>query len=313
MKDLAIISGSSNIPLATKISNILGVPLTKVLTTTFGNGERRVEILENVRNKDVFVLSSASSTTNDHLMELLLLLDSLKRSSCFRTTTVLPCMPYSRDDRKMKSRAPIAAKLVTDLISTAGTNRFLSLELHAQQIGSFTNFPVDNLHSFRCFIPKIKERFPNNNITVVAADLGGAKVAKSYAGKLGCNVAMIYKQRLSPGEVGEVVLIGEVKGKHCVLVDDMIDSGNTLIKASNLLMASGAVSVECYCTHAVLSGDAVDKIRRSFINKLFVTDTIDNKTIKLEEKIEVLSAAPLIAEAIFNINQEKSLSHMFND
>lgn len=313
MKELAIISGSSNLPLAEKISSILNIPLTKVLTTTFGNSERRVEINENVRNKDVFVIQSSSDTVNDHLIELLLLLDALKRSSCFRVTTVMPCMPYSRQDRKVKSRVPISAKMVANIIKTAGTDRFLTSELHAPQIGGFFDIPVDNLHMFKVFIPKIKEEHPNNNICIVAPDAGSIKVAKSYAGKLNCDVAMIYKHRSGPGKIDEMKLIGEVKNKTCIIVDDMVDSGGTLIKAANLLTSNGAASVECYCAHAVLSGEAVENIARSFMKKLYVTDTIDNPKTKLHGNIEVLSAAPLFAEAIYNINQEISLSHLFND
>jgi ribose-phosphate pyrophosphokinase len=313
MKDLAIISGSSNIPLATKISNILGVPLTNVLTTTFGNGERRVEIRENVRNKDVFVIQSTSDNTDGHLMELLLMLDALKRSSTYRVTVVMPNYFYSRQDRKVMSRVPISAKLVANLITTAGADRILTAELHAPQIGGFFDRPCDNLHMFNVFIPHIKTTHPHNNICVVSPDAGSIKVAKSYAGKLDCGVAMIYKHRTAPGEIGEMCLIGEVKGKHCIICDDMVDSGKTLVVASNLLISNSASSVECYCTHPVLSGDAIDNIECSFIEKLYVTDTIENTKIKLSEKIEVLSSAALFAEAISGINNEQSLSYLFDN
>jgi len=313
MKDLAIISGSSNIPLATKISNILGIPLTKVVTTTFGNGECRVEISENVRNKDVFVIQSASNSTNDHLVELLLILDALRRSSCYRVTTVLPCFPYSRQDRKVMSRVPISAKLVANLIATAGTDRVLTSELHSPQISGFFDIPVDNLHMFNIFVPHIRDKHPNNNICVVAPDAGSIKVAKSYAGKLGCGVAMIYKQRTGPSEIGEMFLIGEVRGKHCIIADDMVDSGGTLVKAANLLVANEAASVECYCAHPVLSGKAFDTLERSYIEKLYVSDTINNTRIKTSTKIEILSAAPLFAEAIDGIYNEQSLSYLFDN
>ena len=200
MKELAIISGSSNMPLAEKISDLLGVPLTKVLTTAFGNGERRVEIQENVRNKDVFVIQSTSDSTDSHLMELLLLQDALKRSSCYRVTVVMPNYFYSRQDRKVMSRVPVSAKLVANLITTAGTDRVLTAELHAPQIGGYFDMPCDNLHMFKVFVPHIKELHPNNNICIVAPDAGSIKVAKSYAGKLDCGVAMIYKHRTNPGE-----------------------------------------------------------------------------------------------------------------
>lgn len=313
MKELAIISGSSNLSLASKISNILNIPLTKVVTTTFGNGECRVEISENVRNKDVFVIQSASNSTNNHLMELLLILDALKRSSCFRVTTVLPCFPYSRQDRKVMSRVPISAKLIANLITTAGTDRVLTSELHSPQISGFFDIPVDNLHMFNVFVPHIKTNHPNNNICIVAPDAGSIKVAKSYAGKLGCGVAMIYKQRTGPSEIGEMFLIGDVQGKHCIIADDMVDSGGTLVKAANLLISYKAASVECYCTHPVLSGKAFDTLQRSFIERLYVTDTIDNPGVKMANKIEILSAASLFAEAIEGIHNEQSLSYLFDN
>jgi ribose-phosphate pyrophosphokinase len=313
MKELAFISGSSNLPLAEKVSKIIGVPLTRMLTTTFGNGERRVEILENVRNKDVFVIQSASDNTNDHLIELLLILDTLRRSSCYRVTVVMPCFPYSRQDRKIQSRVPISAKLIANLITTAGTDRFLSVDLHSQQISGFFDVPVDDLHLSRTMLDNIKKVHPNNNITIVSPDLGGVKRAKHFAGKLGCSVAIIYKQRSEPGKIAEMILIGEVKGKHCIIVDDMIDTGSTLIKSSNLLMSSGAISTECYCTHAVLSGSAVEKIDNSVINSLFVSDTINNTRVSNYDTIKVLSAAPLLAEAITGIHNEVSLAYLFDN
>lgn len=313
MKKLALISGSSNTSLAEKISNILNVPLTKVLTAEFSNSERQVEILENVRDMDVFVIQSASNTTDKHFMELLLLLDALKRSSCFRVTTVMPCMPYSRSDRKMKSRVPISAKLIANLITTAGTDRVLTSELHAPQIGGFFDLPCDNLHMFNVFVPHIREKHPNNNICIVAPDAGSIKIAKSYAGKLDCPVAMIYKHRSAPGKIAEMCLIGEVKEKHCIIVDDMVDSGGTLVKAANLLISYKAASVECYCTHPVLSGKAFDTLQRSFIERLYVTDTINNPGIKMANKIEILSAASLFAEAIEGIHNEQSLSYLFDN
>lgn len=313
MKDLAVIVGGSNKELGNKICHALGIKPTPLTATKFGNGECQVEINENVRNKDVFVIQSSSDNTNDHLMELLLILDALKRSSCFRITTVMPNFPYARQDRKMKSRVPVSAKLVANLITTAGTDRFLTAELHSPQSCAFFDLPVDNLHMFKVFVPHIRENHPNNNICIVAPDAGSIKVAKSYAGKLDCTVAMIYKHRSAPGKIAEMVLIGEVKGKHCIIVDDMVDSGGTLIKAANLLMTSGAASVECYCTHAVLSGDAVSNIDRSVMQNLFVTDTIDNPKVKYSSIIKMLSSATLFAEAINGIHNEISLAPLFDD
>ena len=313
MKELAIISGSSNIPLSTRICKNLGIEATPTTLTTFSNGERQVEINANVRNKDVFVIESASNTINDHLMELFLLLDALKRSSCYRVITVMPCFPYSRGDRKMKSRTPVSAKLVANLITAAGTDRVLTSEMHNPASCAFFDLPVDNLHMHKLFVPHIKKNHPNNNIIVVAPDAGSIKVAKSYAGKLDCGVAMIYKHRTGPSKIGEMCLIGEVEDKHCIIVDDMVDTAGTLVRAANLLMASGASSVECYCTHAILSGEAGSNLRKSFIKKLYVSDTIDNPKVKLIDCVEALSSDSLFSEAIKGINNEQSLSHLFDD
>lgn len=313
MKELAIIAGSSNLPLAEKISTLIGVPLTKTLMTTFGNGERRVEILENVRNKDVFVLQTAGGQLNDYLMELLLILDALKRSSTYRVTAVMPNFFYSRQDRKVMSRVPISAKLVADIIQTVGIDRVLTADLHSPQISGFFDVPVDDLHLARTLIDNIKKEHPQNNVCMVSPDLGGVKRAKHFASKLNCGVAMIYKQRTSPSEIGEMALIGTVKGKHCIIADDILDSGKTVARAANLLMSSGATSVECYITHAVLSGNADDTMTRSAIKNLYVTDTIDIPKTKFIANMKVLSAAPLFAEAILGIHTEKSLSYLFDN
>jgi ribose-phosphate pyrophosphokinase len=191
MRDIALIAGSSNKNLSDKICEILNIKPIQAMMSKFGNGECQIEIQEDVRNKDVFVVQSSSDDTNDHIMELLLTLDALKRASCYRVTTIMPNFPYARCDRKVKSRVPISAKLVADLIQTAGTDRFLTSELHAPQIAGFFDVPVDNLHMFKVFIPNIKKEHPNNNICIIAPDAGSVKVAKSYAGKLNCEVAMI--------------------------------------------------------------------------------------------------------------------------
>lgn len=312
MKDLVVIVGSSNKGLGREICQHLGIKETETLLTEFGNGERRVEVCENVRNKDVFVIQSSSANTDSDIMELLLILDALKRSSCFRVTTVMPNYPYARQDRKVKSRVPISAKLLANLIKTAGSDRFLTAELHAPQIGGYFDCPTDNLHMFNIFVPHIKKGHPKNNICIVAPDAGSIKVAKSYAGRLDCDVAMIYKNRTAPGKIAEMKLIGEVKDKKCVLVDDMADTCSTLCKAANLLEYYGAVSVEAYCTHPVLSGDAEKNLRKSTISKLYVTNTIESDAARRNDAIEVLSASSLFAEAIQGINQEKSLAYLFD-
>jgi len=312
MKELAVIIGSSNEDLGREICKHLGIKHTPALLTEFGNGERRVEIGRNVRDKDVFVIQSSSANTDSDIMELLLILDALKRSSCFRVTTVMPNYPYARQDRKVKSRVPISAKLLANLIQTAGSDRFLTAELHAPQIGGYFDCPTDNLHMFNVFVPHIQDNHPNNNLCIVAPDAGSIKVAKSYAGRLGCDVAMIYKNRTDPGKIAEMKLIGDVKGKKCIIVDDMADTCGTLCKASNLLGYYGAVSVEAYCTHPVLSGDAIKNLRNSAITTLYVTNTIDSDAARRCDNIEILSASSLFAEAIQGINQEKSLAYLFD-
>lgn len=313
MHDIAIISGSSNKVFAEKISSLLGVPLTPTLTTIFGNGECQVEIQDSVRNKDVFVVQSSSGTPNRHLMELFLILDALKRSSCYRVTAVLPNFPYARQDRKVKSRVPISAKLIANMIQSAGCDRVLTSELHSPQISGFFDIPVDNLYSSPVFLEFIRNKYPDNNICMTAPDAGSIKRAKAYSGRLGSEVAMIYKNRVVPGKIQEMVLIGNVEGKKCIIIDDMADTCGTLCTATSVLLNNGAVSVEAYCTHAVLSGKAIDNLYSSSINKLYVTDTIDNPTIKKSNKIEVLSMAPLFAKAVQGINEEQSLSNLFGD
>ena len=315
MRDLAIISGSSNVGFAEKVAQSLGVKLTPTMTEAFGNGEVRVEILENVRDKDVFVIQSSSNTPNRHLMELFLLLDALKRANCYRVITVLPNYPYARQDRKVKSRVPISARVVADLVQSVGCDRILTTELHSPQIAGFFNIPVDNLYSSPVFLDFIRQRHPDNNICMCAPDAGSVKRAKMYAGRLGADVAMIYKHRSAPGEIHEMSLIGEVEGSKCIIMDDMADTCGTLIKATNVLLNNGAYSVEAYCTHAVLSGNALDALRDSNLDKLFVTDTICKSTSKdfvHHPKIEVLSIANLFGEAIQGIHEERSLSHLFD-
>lgn len=312
MYDIAIISGSSNRPFVEKVCNYLNITPVETKVTVFGNGERQVEINESVRNKDVFVIQSSSDHVNDHIMELFLILDALKRSSCYRVTTVMPNFPYARQDRKVKSRVPISAKVMANLIQTAGSDRFLTAELHSPQIAGFFDIPVDNLYASNIFLEHIKAKYPNNNICMVAPDAGSVKVAKMYAGRLGCQVAMIYKNRSAPGEIKEMHLIGDVKGKHCIIVDDMADTCGTLCKATNLVINRGAKSVEGYCTHAVLSGNSIKNLEMSTISKLYVTDTINNSKVTSTDKIEVISIANLFGEAIKGINEEISLSYLFD-
>lgn len=313
MKDISIIIGTSNEPLGHQICKELKVEPIKTMLNCFGNGERQVEIKDSVRNTDVFVIQSSSNeSTNDHLMELFLLLDALKRSSCYRVTVVMPNFPYARQDRKVKSRVPISAKVIANLLHVSGADRLLTAELHSPQIAGFFDIPVDNLYMGHVFLPFIKNRYKNNNLCVVAPDAGSVKVAKRYAGRLGCDVAMIYKNRSAPGKIKEMNLIGEVKGKHCIIIDDMVDSAGTLCKACNLIISNKALSVEAYCTHAIFSGKAEYNISLSELNKIFVTDTIENSFAKMSSRVEILPTAFLFAEAIKGIHEEKSLSYLFD-
>ncbi len=317
MHDLAIIPGTSNKDLAYKICENLGVSPIEVLTSHFNNGECRIEINGNIRNKDVFVVQSASNTVNDHLMELFLTLDAIKRSSCYRTTVVMPCMPYARQDRKVRSRVPISAKLIADILGHIGTDRFITAELHSPQISGFFDIPVDNLYSASIFLEHIKKNVVKANLCVVAPDAGSVKVAKKYAGRLQCEVAMIYKNRSAPGQIKEMSLIGDVKNMHCLIIDDMVDGGGTLSTAAALLMEKGALDVTAYCTHPVLSGKGAEVIQMSALKKLYVTNTIDNPNVfrynREVSKIDVLDASGLFAEAIRCINTEMSTAHLFNE
>lgn len=318
MKELAIISGSSNKPFAEKVAQSLQTDVIDSKTLKFSDGERMVEINESVRNKDVFVIQSSSDDTDGHLMELFLILDALKRSSCYRVTAVMPNFPYARQDRKVKSRVPISARLLANLLTTAGVDRILTADLHSPQIGGFFDIPVDNLYGSMVFLELLKKKYSDNNICIVAPDAGSVKRAKIYAGRLDCDVAMIYKHRTAPGEIGEMILIGEIEGKNCIIVDDLVDSCNTLCGASKVLMENGASQVNSCCTHAVLSGAAFDNLSQSNLKNLYVTDTINNKKLNdyhkqnMFENIQKLSIAPLFAEAINNIHNENSLSYLFD-
>lgn len=284
----------------------------KTVLAKFSNGEIKVEVQESIRDKDVFVLQSTGDNPNDALMELLLILDTLKRAGVYRVTAVLLNYPYARADRKVKSRVPISAKLVADLLTKAGADRIMTIELHSPQTAGFFNCPVDNLYSGPVFIDHIKEEHPDNNICIVAPDAGSVKRAKSYARSLGCQVAMLYKHRDESNEIAEMHLIGKVKGKSCLIIDDMIDTAGTLCKAAEIIKEKGAASIDAYATHAILSGDALSNLTNSCINNIFVTDTIDNADTMFCDKIEVISVASLFAEAIVGVNQGKSLGYLFN-
>ena len=308
---MKILTGNSNRPLAEAISAFLNLPLTKAKVRRFSDMEIFVEIDENVRGEDVFIIQPTSYPVNDNLMELLVTLDALKRGSARRTTAVIPYYGYARQDRKVKPRMPITAKLVADLISVAGADRVLCMDLHAGQIQGFFNIPVDNLFATPLLLAAIQARFPKN-LTIVSPDAGGAERARAYAKRLGANLAMIDKRR-ERANVAEVMnIIGDVAGRDCLIVDDMVDTAGTLCEAARCLAEEGARAVYAAITHPVLSGPAEKRIAESPLVEIIVTDTIPLRLdVSESEKFHVVSVAELLGEAIRRINNEESVSSLF--
>lgn len=309
---MKLIAGNSNRVLAEAIASHLGMALTKAVVRRFADMEVFVEILENVRGEDVFVIQPTSFPTNDNLMELLITMDALKRGSARRITAVVPYYGYARQDRKTGPRSPISAKLVANLLTVAGADRMLTMDLHAGQIQGFFDIPLDNLHAAPVFIKHIKQTMKDQNIVVVSPDVGGVVRARSLAKRIDADLAIIDKRREQAG-VSEVMnIIGEVKGKACILVDDIADSAGTLCNAAVALMDAGAKSVKSYITHGVLSGEAVTRVNKSPLEKLVITDSIlATAEVKASAKIEQLSVAPLLAEAVLRISEERSVSSLF--
>ncbi|MFD2261369.1 ribose-phosphate pyrophosphokinase [Lacibacterium aquatile] len=310
---MKILTGNSNRPLAEAIAAYLNLPLTRASVKRFSDMEVFVEIHENVRGEDVFVVQSTSFPANDNLMELLVTLDALKRSSARRITTVIPYFGYARQDRRSSPRTPISAKLVANLITTAGADRVLTLDLHAGQIQGFFDIPTDNLFAAPVFVKDIQERFQDtSDVTIVSPDVGGVVRARAIAQRLDCNLAIIDKRREKAG-VSEVMnIIGEVQGQRCLLVDDIVDSAGTLCNAASALMKAGAKSVFAYVTHGVLSGGAVERVTNSPLEKLIITDSIGaTEAVRGAHNIQQLTIAPLIAEAIRRVSEEKSVSSLF--
>jgi ribose-phosphate pyrophosphokinase len=310
---MKILSGNSNRPLAKKVSDQLAVPLIGSTIKRFADMEIGVEIHENIRGSDVFVIQSTSYPTNDNLVELLLCLDTLRRSSAKRITAVIPYFGYARQDRKTAPRTPISSKLVANLITTAGADRVLTVDLHAAQIQGFFDIPVDNLTSAPLFVRDIRNNFSDfNNVQIVSPDVGGVVRARVVANKLGRDMAIIDKRRESAG-VSEVMhIIGNVKGRDCVLIDDIVDSGGTLINAAVALKQDGARSVSVYVTHGVLSGEAAQRIQNSVLDSLVITDTIcTREETENCSKIRVISIGELLAEAMNRVSHEQSVSSLF--
>jgi len=311
MRHLRLFAGNSNIALAERVAAHLGIPLGKAEVGTFSDGECCVEIQENVRGMDCFVLQSTSAPANTHLMELLIMVDALRRSSARRITAVIPYYGYGRQDRKVQARAPITAKLVADLITASGTDRVLCLELHAGQIQGFFNLPVDNLFATPVLLAAIRERI-GTDVTVISPDAGGVERARAYAKRLDTSLAIIDKRR-EKANVSQVMnIIGEVEDRVCIMVDDMADTAGTLTEASRALVEAGARGVFALATHPVLSGPAIKRIEESPIEEMIVTDSIALRADAREcRKLKVVSISGLLAEAIRRINNEESVSSLF--
>ena len=310
---MKILSGTSNPRLSKEISKKLKLKLINTNIKRFADGEIYIEINENIRGNSVFVIQSTSNPANDNLMELLLCIDALRRSSAKNITAVIPYFGYARQDRKVAPRTSISAKVVSNLITNAGANRIVTVDLHAGQIQGFFDIPVDNLFTTPLFARYIKKKFKSKNLVCVSPDIGGVQRTRGLATKIKADLAIIDKRRPAPGKSQVMNIIGEVRGKNCIIVDDIIDSGGTIVNAVEALKKAGAIDVYVFITHAVLSGDAAKKIQKSKIKKLIITDTIDNSSkIKNNSKIEVISIAPLMSEAINRISNSTSVSDLFN-
>ena len=309
---MKLISGNSNKPLAEAISAYLNVPLTQASLKRFSDMEVFVEIMENVRGEDVFFIQSTSYPANDNLMELLIAIDALKRGSAGRITAVMPYFGYARQDRKTGGRTPITAKLIADLITSAGADRVLAMELHAGQIQGFFDMPVDNLIVAPVFVPHIQKQFDGKNLCIVTPDVGGVVRARSFAKRLNADLAIIDKRREKAGVSDVMHVIGDVVGKVCILVDDIVDSGGTLCNAAVALMEHGAVETHACIVHGVLSGGAVARIASSPLRSMVITDTIEaTEAVRASPNIRQLSVAHLMGEAIRRTHDEESISELF--
>lgn len=309
---IKLITGNANPELAKKVSDYLQIPLTETMVSTFSDGEIMVQIKENIRGSDAFVIQPTCTPINHNIMELLLIIDALKRASAGRITAVIPYYGYARQDRKVQPRVPISAKLIANLITVAGANRVLSIDLHAGQIQGFFDIPVDHLFAIPVILDYLKKNNLLNNITVVSPDAGGTERARAFAKKINAPLAIIDKRRDAPNVSKVMHVIGEVKDRDALIIDDMIDTGGTLVQAANALKEKGAQRVFAACTHAVLSGPAIERLNNSVLEEVIVTDTIPvyDKKDKCP-KIKVLTVAHLLGEAIKRIHEETSISSLF--
>ena len=311
LNDFWIFSGNSNLALSKKICEFLKMPLGGAKVTTFSDGEIQVEIEDNVRTKDVYIIQSTCCPVNNHLVELLLMLDAMKRASASRITAVIPYYGYARQDKKVAPRVPISAKLMADLITTAGANRLITLDLHAGQIQGFFNIPVDNLFAAPVILNYIRNNFAND-IVIVSPDAGGVERARAFAKRLQATLAIVDKRRSAPNEAKAMAVIGDVRGKIAIILDDMVDTAGTMTEAVGVLLQNGATEVHACCAHPVLSGPAVGRIQSSEIKSLVVTDTIPLAPEAAAcDKIKVLSIAELMGEAIIRSNRGDSVTSLF--
>ncbi|MGR3721994.1 ribose-phosphate pyrophosphokinase [Abyssibius alkaniclasticus] len=316
-----LISGNANQSLAKTIARRMSlhsggkVELIKARVERFNDQEIFVEVYDNVRGEDMFIIQPTSNPANDNLMELLIMTDALRRSSAARITAVIPYFGYARQDRRTKARTPISAKLVANLIAQAGVERVLTMDLHAAQIQGFFDIPVDNLYASPVFALDVKHHFKDlNQITVVSPDVGGVARARELAERIGADLAIVDKRRSGPGEVESLNVIGDIKGRICVIIDDIVDTAGTLCKAADLLIEKGAKEVHAYISHGVLSGPAVERITASSMKSLVVTDSIEsNGAVKKCKKIRFVPTAPMFAQAIVNISNGTSVSSLFDD
>lgn len=310
---MKLIAGNSNLPLATAMSDYLDISLSQSVVKRFADMEVFVEIQENMRGQDVFIVQSTSFPANDHLMELLIIIDALRRSSARRVTAVLPYFGYARQDRKPGPRTPISAKLVANLIEAAGADRVMTMDLHAGQIQGFFDIPVDNLFAAPVFVNDISERFKGRDLMVVSPDVGGVVRTRALGNRIGADLAIVDKRRERAG-VSEVMnIIGDVNGRDCLLVDDIVDSAGTLCNAASALIDAGASSVSAYVTHGVLSGEAINRVNQSKLEHLLVTDSIQPRPEMLaSSKFQIIPIANLLAEAIKRTSEEHSVSSLFD-
>ena len=309
---IKLFSGNAHKELADEVAVYLNKPVGDAVITHFSDGEIDVQIKENVRGHDVFVIQPTSTPVNDNIMELLLMVDALKRASAKRITAVMPYYGYARQDRKVQPRVPISAKLIADLITAAGTSRILTMDLHAAQIQGFFNIPVDNLYASPVLLDYVRQKYSNKNLVIVSPDAGGVERARSFARRLQCSIAIIDKRREAANVSETMNVIGNVQDSDTIILDDMIDTGGTIVQAAAALKDKGAHKVVAACTHAVLSGSSIDKVNASQLEELIVTNTIpfDSKKEKCK-KLTVLSIAPLLGEAIKRTNEESSVSSLF--